>query len=652
MSIGVSRLIMTPTSLLTSLFILAATAGSIAAAQEQTRPLGSGPVAQKSINRIERKGVAIEFSAKPAGRPDAKQIIEGEDVEIRFAISDISTGQPMKGLAPGSWLDAGNTAGASIDTQNESCKTKIKTYFRGAAGVRPTVDLSSYYIISFNRDPSISVIDPLVGLVGKTNLLATIALDDTPADWAKTRDGKRLFVALPAVGRIAVIDAESFKATATIDVGAKPTRVAIQGDGRYVWIGNDGETDEAGGITVVGAKSLKVAARFATGRGHHEIAFSSDGRFAFASNREKGNVSVFDIARLSKLKDIAIGQAPVALAYSKIAEALYVADGLSGAISVVQGDDPAVVSVIQSKPGLGPLKITPDGRWALALNTRENLVHVIEIATNRLAQSITVGARPYHIAFSNAFAYVRSLDVEHVGMIALAQLGKESSRSVSAFAAGATAPSAVANLGVGAPVSPAVGEAAVIVASPGDNLIYYYMEGMLAPSGSFRNPGHQVGAVEVIDRGLTEFELGHYSARVKAPAAGDYDVAFLLGSPSVNECFHLSVAPDPSRPKAVQAAVIDYVEAPTHAAPGEPVRFRFRLDDPSGRPKTGLKDISVLYYAAPGLLRSEALSREIGEGIYEADLRIRNGGAYYVYVSVPSLRLRFGDLPYRNLLIE
>lgn len=647
---------MSPTNLLRSLLIFATTAASIAAAQGQTRPLGSEPNASKPSdvpNRIERKGVAIEFSARPAERPDAKGIIEGENVDIRFAVSDVSTGQPMKGLAPGSWLDAGNAPGASSDAQNRSCKTKIKTYFKGTAGVRPAVDLSSYYILSLNRDPSISVIDPLVGLAGKTNLLATIALDDTPGDWAKTRDGKRLFVTLPAVGRMAAIDAESFKATAAIDVGAKPTRVAIQDDGRYVWIGNDGETDEMGGVTVVDAKSLKVAARFATGKGHHEIAFSSDGRFAFASNRENGNVSVFDIARLSKLKDVVIGQAPVALAYSKIAEALYVADGISGAVSVVQGDDPAVVSVIQAKPGLGPLNITPDGRWALALNTKENLVHVIEIATNRLTQSITVGARPYHIAFSNAFAYVRSLDVEHVGMISLAQLGKDTAHGVSAFAAGATAPGAVANLGVGAPVSPAVGEAAVVVASPGDNLIYYYMEGMLAPSGNFRNPGHQVGAVDVIDRSLREFEPGHYSARVKMPAAGNYDVAFLLGSPSVNECFHLSIAPDPSRPKAVQAAAIDYAEAPTHAAAGEPVRFRFRLDDPqSGRPKTGLNDVSVLYYAAPGLLRSEAPSREIGEGVYEADLRIRNIGAYYVYVSVPSLRLRFGDLPYRNLLIE
>lgn len=647
---------MNSTRLMANLFIFAAIAGATAAAQElaDLRPNDSAaPQAMDNLNRIERKGVAVDFSAKPAERPGAQEITEGEDVELQFAVSDVSTGQPIKGLRPGSWLDIGDASAAPADARKENCTTKIKAYFKGAAGVRPTVDLSSYYILSFNRDPSISVIDPLVGLAGKTNLLATIELDDTPADWAKTRDGKRLFVTLPALGRMTAIDAESFKAITTIDVGAKPIRIALQDDGRYLWIGNDSETDEAGGVTVVDTATLKVVARFATGRGHHEIAFSSDGRFAFASNREKGNISVFSTARLSRLKDIEIGRAPLALAYSKIAQALYVADGLSGAVSVVQGADPAVVTVIQAKPGLGPLKITPDGRWALVLNAKENLVHVIEVATNRLAQSITVGARPYHLAFSDAFAYVRSLDTENVGLISLAQLGKETASSVSAFAAGAASPGAVANLGVGAPVSAAVGEAAALIASPGDNLIYYYMEGMLAPSGSFRNPGHQVGAVDVIDHGLKEVAPGRYETRVTAPAAGNYDVAFLLGSPAINECFRVSIASDPSKPRDRRAVSIDYVDVPRHVAPGSSVRWRFRLDDlQSGKPKTGLNDVKVFYYAAPGRFRSEALAREIQDGLYEADLHLRNNGAYYVYVSVPSLRLGYRDLPYRNVLVE
>jgi YVTN family beta-propeller protein len=611
------------------------------------------PAAQSSPNRLERKGLVVQFDASPVEKGKTNDIVEGDDVDIRFTVNDASTGRPMKGLAPGSWLDPGVASSTGGERRSESCETKLKSYFKGAVSIRPQIDLSSYYILSFNRDASISVIDPLVGFAGKTNLLGTIALNAAPADWAKSRDGKRLYVTLPGAGQVAAIDMESFKVVKTIEAGAKPTRVALQGDGGYLWIGNDGDMDDAGGVTIVDTQSLETAAHIATGKGHHELAFSEDGRFAYVSNREKGSVSIVDAARFVKQKDIATGSAPVALAYSKIAQALYVADGVDGTVSVIQGDEPAIVALIHAKPGLGPIRLTPDGRWALVANPKENLVDVIEIATNRVVQSISIGARPYYIAFSEAFAYVRSLDSEHVGMISLAQLSKPTAAQVSAFAAGASAPSGTDNLGLGAPISPAFGEAAVVVASPGDNLIYYYMEGMLAPSGSFRNPGHQVGAVDVFDRSLKETQPGVYSARVKAPAAGEYDVAFLLGAPIVNECFHLKVASNPSRAHTLGTVSIDYLAAPNRASAGEVIRWRFRLADPqSGRPKVGLKDVQVLYYAAPGLSRSESLSRELGDGIYEADLSLRNAGAYYVYVASSSLHLGFGDLPYRNLLVN
>lgn len=628
--------------------LVAASAAIAATPQAQSV---ANPIAENS-GRIERKGLTIDFSAAPMGRDAAKGLTEGEEANIRFAIRDASTQQPMKGLAPGAWIDIG-AALASGERQSPSCKGKIETYFKGVAGVRPMVDFSSYYIIAFNRDASISIIDPLVGFAGKTNLLATIALPHAPADWVKSRDSRRLYVTLPDAGKIAVIDTESFRLADTIDAGAKPTRIALQEDDRRLWVGNDGDTDESGGVTVLDIQSLKVVARIPTGKGHHEIAFSDDERFAFVSNREKGGVSVIDIGALKKSRDIATGAAPIALAYSKMAQALYVADGLDGGVSVIQGDDPNIVAAIRAKPGLGPVRITPDGRWALALNTQENLVHVIEIATNRVTQNIPVSARPYQIAFSDAFAYVRSLDSENVVMISLAQLGKDTALQLGAFAAGAAAPGSAPNLGLGASISPAVGEAAVVVANPADNLIYYYMEGMLAPSGSFRNPGHEVGAVDVIDHGLKETAPGVYTARAKIPAAGDYDVAFMLSTPRVNECFHVKVLPDPSRARVVRAVSIEYLDAPVRASAGNLVRWRFRLNDPqTGRPKSGLTDVRVLYYAAPGLSRAEALSRELESGIYEAELSIRTPGAYYIYVSSSSLRLKFGDTPYRNLLAE
>ncbi|WP_424363325.1 YncE family protein [Methylocystis parvus] len=600
-------------------------------------------------DRVERKGLIIEFTA--TGRDSKRDLVEGEEAQLRFSIRDATSQQPMKGLAPGAWLDTG--AVERSERASSNCKRKMEKILRGAAGDRPTVDLSAYYIVAFNRDASLSIIDPLVGFAGKTNLLATIQLPKPPADWAKSPDSRRLYVTLPESGQIAVIDAESFKVGALVDAGTRPTRIALQASGRYLWIGNDGETSDSGGVTVIDPTTMKIVARFSTGKGHHELAFSHDDRFAFVSNRERGDVSVIDIASLQRIKDIATGPAPIALASSKMAQAVYVADGVSGVVSVIQGDQPAIVSRIRAKPGLGPVGITPDGRWALVLNSKENLVHVIEISTNRLVREVAVAARPYQIAFSQAFAYVRALDSENVGMIPLSHLGEGSAAETSAFAAGALAPGSVAGLGLGASISPAVGEAAMVVANPADNLIYYYMEGMLAPSGSFRNPGHEVAAVDVIDHGLKETAPGVYTGRAKIPAAGDYDVGFMLGAPRVNECFHVRAGPSPSRIRTVHAAAIEYLDVPARATPGDVVHWRFRLKDPlSGELKTGLTDVRVLYYAAPGLSRAEAPSHEVEAGLYEAELPIRSPGAYYIYVGSSSLPLRFEETPYRNLLVQ
>ena len=52
-------------------------------------------------------------------------------------------------------------------------------------GIRPQIDLNSYFVMVLNRDPSISVIDPVVGISGITSLYTTIQLKRPGADWTK-----------------------------------------------------------------------------------------------------------------------------------------------------------------------------------------------------------------------------------------------------------------------------------------------------------------------------------------------------------------------------------------------------------------------------------------------------------------------------------
>jgi len=616
-------------------------------------PLSALPAPADGAWRLEKEGAVVELSVLRPGAPGPHppQLSGGDYAEVRFRLTDAVSGLPMRGLSPAAWMDLGRTLSAKPQEQQE-CKERVALYLQRLVGVRPLVDLNSYYLLVLNQDPSVSVIDPLMGMTGKTNLYATLLLERPGADWVKGRDGKRLFISMPRAGKVAVVDTEAFRVQASVEAGTEPTRVALQPDGRYLWVGNNASAAADSGVTVVDTDSLEPVAHLRTGRGHHEIAFSSDDRYAFVSNRDEGTVSVIDIARLEKVKELRTGPLPISLAFSPLSQVLYVADGKDGTIVAVGGPRLEEVARLKARPGLGPMRFSQDGRWGFVVNPTEHAVHIIDAAHNRLAHTVAVSGKPYQVSFTRAFAYVRLLDSERVEMVNLATLGTEAKPAVNGFAAGAATPERVADLSLASSMAQAATEAALFVVNPAESTTYFYMEGMNAPMGSFGNYGHSARAVTVVDRSLEEVEPGVYATRVRIPAAGKYDIAFLLDSPRVLHCFSVEAKQSPTPPQALGALEIDYADSPSRLKVGQQ-RLRFRLKDAvSQGPAAGLKDVSVLTYQPPGRLRAEVTAREVEPGLYEAEPVLTAPGAYYLYVSSPSSGVRYGGLSYRTLWVE
>jgi YVTN family beta-propeller protein len=600
-------------------------------------------------DRFVREGVAVEFSARAVGSP--RPLREGDYAELAFRITDAGTGAPVRGLAPGAWMDVGQPIAARESAPPLDCRKKMSLYLSGRVGIRPLIDLNSYFILTLNHDSSISVVDPYVGMAGKTYLYAHVPLPRPGADWAKTADDKRVFVTIPRTGELVVVDAESFKVSGKVAVGGRPTRIVAQRDGRYLWVGDDA-VEPAGGVVVVDPSALTIAGRIQTGRGHHEIALSADDRWAFVTNRDDGTVSVIDVRRLAKVKDVTTGPQPISVAYSRLSQALYVADGRSGEVSVIDGQHHHVAARIALKPGLGPLRFSDDGRWSFVVNSHENAVHVLDIASNRLAHTVAVGGGPYHLTVTRGFVYVRALDSAKVSMIPLSELDREPTPQVMEFAAGTDKPgSAGAGIAVAAPIVPAVGEAAVIVANPADGNLYFYMEGMMAPMATFRNYGHRPAALEVVNRSLKETAPGVYATTVRLPVAGQYDVGFMLTSPRVVHCFAAEVAANPLLARKGPPLEIQYLVGDHRVAVGRDVTLTFKLTDAATRrPRAGLDDVRVVYHVAPSRQRTQATVREVGDGVYETTVSIAEAGAYYVYVAVPSAKVEVGDLAFLSLI--
>ncbi|RMD70832.1 MAG: cytochrome D1 [Gammaproteobacteria bacterium] len=591
--------------------------------------------------RIAKEGVVVEFYVSPtSGHPDIR---EGDYVDIAFKITD-EEGNPLSGVYPAVWVDVVETEKGSR-VKELGCRQRVGMYLRGLLGIRPLMDLNSYFILVMNLDPTISVIDPILGLSGITQLYAMIILKEAGEDWAKTYDEKRMFVTLPKGGEIAVVDLERFKASQYIPVGGLPVRIGIQPDEQYLWIGDD----DRGQVIAVDVRSLKPIAYIPTGMGHHELAFSHDSRYVFVSNRQGGTVSVIDTHLLKKVKDIPVAL-PISLAYSPLSRMLYIADGKAGRIAVFDTQGLEVIGDIEAKPGLGPMAFTPDGRWGVIVNSLEDEAYVIDASSNQIAHTLRVGDQPFQVAFTQAYAYIYALGTEKVSMAPIKSFGKKGEVPIKTFPAGQNPPNKASGIKLAKPIVPVPNEAAVLVVNPADNTVYYYKEGMVAPMGGFRNYGHRPRAVNVADRSLKESKPGYYTARIKIPVAGTYEVAFLTETPSILHCFSFTAKPNPSvRPRS--KLKLDYLVKDKRVEVQKPFKLRFRLVDPeTGQPKAGLQDVRVLFYRSPGKDREEIMAKPLGEGLYEVTLRFSKPGAYYVYVSLPSEGISYNDLSYLTLL--
>ncbi len=601
--------------------------------------------------RYVHKGMVVKFEARPADGKAGRGLVAGMPAEVRFTLTEEETGKPVRGIVPGAWMDIGRQAPGEEASFQKACKDKIALFLRGAVGIRPMIDINGYYVMVLNREPSISIVDPLVSMVGQTSTLGTIPLKGPGADWVRSADHKRLYVSMPKAGEVAVVDTDAFKVIAAVGAGSAPTRLALQPDGRYLWVGNDSREERRSGVTAVDVETLKPVIRLETGAGHHEISFTDDSRYAFVGNRESGTVTVVDIRERKKVRDVATGPMPISLAWSRLAESLYVADGKEGTVSVLDGKSLEVKARIGIEPGLGPLRLTADGRYGLVVNPSRNAVFVFDAAENAVVHAVEVPGKPYQISLSDAFAYVRVLESERVTMINLSSLGKGGKPIVQSFAAGSAAPGEAGDLPLADSIAPLSNVAAVLVVNPVDHTTYFYMEGMNAPSSNYRVRGVQARAVTVIDRSLKEVEPGVYAATVRVPAAGRYDVAFLLDTPQILHCFSVEAMADPKSRPDLRPLDVEFDPASRKATAGETVSVRFTLRDPAtGKARAGIGDVRVMFFLAPGMNRREVRAREVGEGAYEALLPIDRPGAYYIHVAVPSERVGYADLPYHTLV--
>lgn len=609
----------------------------LAAALVGAGPAFSAQVPQKAV----KEGIAIEMEVEPL---EGDVLREAEYARVRFKFSD-STGNPLSGLYPAAWMERlGAKAGLveSAEGAPPDCKKKVESFIGGSLLSRPELDLNVYYVLALNQDATISVVDPLFGY-GNSKLLTMVFLKSPGEDWAISADGNRLFVSMPEVNKVAVVETAGWKVEKEIDVAGKPRRVALQADGQYLWVATDS------GVAAIDARKAEKAADVATGKGGHDMVLSDDSRFLFVTNAADGTVSIVDTGKLAKVRDLKVGKDPVSIAWSPQARAAYVVSGAEGVITVVSGASEKPVARIVDKPGLGMLRFAPGGRLGFVVVPDKDEVHILDAASNKIIQTADVEDQPDQIAFSDELAYVRHKGSETVLMIPLKTVG-EAGRPVPVvdFPGGQNPPGRLTRPTPAPGIVQAPGSTAVLVSNPDDKAIYFYKEGMAAPMGHFQNYGKKPQALQVVDRSLRESRPGVYETIAKMSRAGDYEIALFLDSPRMTHCFPVKLAENPQLAAARRVPLsIELLTRKTEIGVGEDVAVRFKLTDPdSGAAKPGLKDVRVLTFLSPGIWQQRQWANEVGEGLYEIHFTPAESGVYFVFVEVASQGMPFQKSPF------
>jgi DNA-binding beta-propeller fold protein YncE len=585
------------------------------------------------VQRFTEQGFAVDFNVVPAAGAKSRAPQEGDDVIVRFKISEVAGGNPVRGLLPAAWVDR-LPAGGKISP--EATHAKTQAFRQGGTFGRAYADLNVYYVLVMNEDNTISVVDPLFGF-GGSKLLAYVRLNGRGEDWVLSSDQRHLYVSMPEAGAVAVVDTTTWSVVVNIATGPQPGRLALQPDQHYLWIANLGSGSEAAdnGVTVVSTEDRSIKAHIATGKGPSEIVFSEDSRSAFVLNRTSGALSIIDVPSLRKVGDIPVGKKPAGLDYCAKSASVFATDEESGQVVVVDARRRALLTTTKTEPGLGQIKFPPNGRFGFIVNPKANLLHIIDSASNRIVQTGNMEKEPFQIGFSDRLAYIRHRQTATILMIPLDGIGAaDKPLSAVDFDGGQTPPAKERYPSLAACLVQAPGMSAVLVANEQDKAVYYYEEGMAAAKGEFSNYGRLPRAVLPVDRTLRErSERGVYETVLRLGEAGSYEVVFALSSPRIVKGFQLDVQPnleiERQRKTGKLVALAGMKDRVVKV--GQTVGIDFKIaDELSKLPKTKLENLTVLAYLAPGVWQKRLAPRETAEGIYSVAFNPPRPGIYYV----------------------
>lgn len=237
------------------------------------------------------------------------------------------------------------------------------------------------YYFTANEGGSISKID-----ASSNEVVKTIEVDGLVHNIQVSPDGKTIgATVVPTVehgeshgeshgeesiemkGQALFFDIDTDELLKSVDVGNHPAHIVFTENGKYALVTNN----EDNNVSIIDTESYSLIETMDTGKGPHGFRVSADSQKAYVANMGEDTVSVLNLEAMKEERKITVGSTPVTTG------------------------------------------LTSDGRTLVATLNRENLLAIVDLATDQV-ETVEVGKGPAQVYMdgNNQFAYVANQGTE------------------------------------------------------------------------------------------------------------------------------------------------------------------------------------------------------------------------------------------------
>jgi uncharacterized repeat protein (TIGR01451 family) len=306
-------------------------------------------------------------------------------------------------FVPGSQVGAGTFARAA----DGSIAFQPAPGFRGIASIRYTIVDGrgqrsneatitvnvlppNFYVSNFN-DASVNIIDIETLNNGGSSGVTAVSVPQGPDGITVSAGGESVYVASYLGNSVTRIDGATKQVWQQITVPGGPLAMAALSSGSLLVAQYD-----AGSLIElpVAATSAASARTLTVGRQPAGLVVAADGK-AYVAIRGENKVVRVDTATMQVESSIGVGLMPGGIALNAARNELYVANGASNSLSVIDLAKQEVAATIALNAlSPGAIAVSRDGRTAYISMFHSNSVAVVDLGTRTVSGSIAVGRQP------------------------------------------------------------------------------------------------------------------------------------------------------------------------------------------------------------------------------------------------------------------